>query len=96
MTTDDIFKGASALSLVIGLWLTYQNNNGSRRKDSFEELYRIIGLLKDDQAKLEKRLQLLEREKDELESWARRLVAQLQDNGIEPVPFRVEIPRTNE
>jgi hypothetical protein len=88
MTTDDLFKIANAAALLGGIFLTWRANQGNSRKDSFEELYRIIGLLKADQAKLEERVGSLEAEKDALEDWARRLVAQLQRHGIVPVPFR--------
>lgn len=88
MTADDIFKIVSAITLIVGVGLTWRANKGTSRKDSFEELYRIIGLLKEDQKKLEERVGSLEAEKDALEDWARRLVAQLQRHGIVPVPFR--------
>lgn len=100
LTPDDIYKLATAAAIIFGLYKTYSNNNRAAKRDTVEDLHRLV-------EKLEKRISFLEneaKERDEKieglekenltlrkrileqDDWIRRLVAQVLDAGKTPVP----------
>lgn len=85
LTVDDIIKIITALTVIIGAGITWYNSRGNRRKDTVDELYRLIDLLQKRVDGQDKKLTELEAENKRLDDWVRRLIQQLMEAGLTPV-----------
>lgn len=85
LTVDDIIKIITALTVITGAGITWYNSRGNRRKDTVDELYRLIDLLQKRVDGQDKKLTELEAENKRLDDWVRRLIQQLMEAGLTPV-----------
>ena len=106
MNTDGIYQWITGIVVLFGALGSLYTLNRSARRDSVDDLHRLIDRLEKRIDEQDKKIQALEAEADErdkrilelerenrvLEDWSRRLIAQLVDAGITPVHSM----RTNE